>query len=54
MAPFTFYENLISSSSSSSSSTIDGYWGGAFGDPRDCQDCALNPLANTAFLVTDQ
>lgn len=46
-APFTFYEGLVSSQA------IQGYWGGAFGDPGSCQDCALNPLANTTFLVAD-
>lgn len=46
-ASFTFYEGLVTSQA------IQGYWGGAFGDARACQDCALNPLANTAFLVSD-
>lgn len=46
-APFTFYEGLVTSQA------IQGYWGGAFGDSRDCQACPLNPLANTAFLVAD-
>lgn len=47
-APFTFYEALVSSSS------IEGYWGGGFGDILDCHDCPLNPLANIAFLVPDR
>jgi hypothetical protein len=47
VAPFTFYEGLVDSSQ------IKGYWGGSFGDPDACQDCALNPLANTAVMVPD-
>jgi len=51
-APFTFYEGLVTGSS------IQGFWGGFFGDPAACQadptQCQnLNPLANTAFLVSD-
>jgi len=51
-APFTFYEGLVSGSS------IEGFWGGFFGDPGPCQSdptkCQdLNALANTAFLVSD-
>jgi len=47
VAPFTFYAGLVTSSA------IEGYWGGMFGDPAACQSCALNPLANTAFLIPD-
>lgn len=47
VAPFTFYEGLVSANS------ISGYWGGLFGDPDACQSCALNPLANTAVIVPD-
>jgi len=47
VAPFTFYEGLVDSNS------ISGYWGGGFGDPDACQNCALNPLANTAVMVPD-
>lgn len=51
-APFTFYEGLVSTSS------IQGFWGGFFGDPGPCQSdptkCQdLNALANTVFLVSD-
>ncbi len=53
-APFTFYEGLVSSQ------VIQGYWGGMFGDARDCEEwvdgvpvCMLNPLANSAILVAD-
>ena len=51
-APFTFYEGLVSGSS------IQGFWGGYFGDPGPCQadptKCQdLNALSNTAFLVSD-
>lgn len=46
-APFTFYENLVSSQK------IQGYWGGVFGEPTSCTDCDLNPLSNTTFLVSD-
>jgi hypothetical protein len=47
VASFTFYEGLVSTQA------IQGFWGGAFGDPASCQTCALNPLANTAYLVPD-
>jgi len=47
-APFTFYEGLVSSQA------IQGYWGGAFGTPDGCQNCALNALANTAVLIPDE
>lgn len=46
-APFTFYEGLVDASK------IRGYWGGAFGDPDGCENCALNALANTAVLIPD-
>jgi Flp pilus assembly protein TadG len=51
-AAFTFYEGLVDTSS------IEGFWGGFFGDPGPCQSdpskCQdLNALANTAFLVSD-
>ncbi|HAF08925.1 MAG TPA: hypothetical protein DCK98_02430 [Chloroflexi bacterium] len=51
-AAFTFYEGLVSGSS------IQGFWGGFFGDPGPCQSdptkCQdLNALANTVFLVSD-
>jgi len=47
VAPFTFYAGLVDSNS------ISGYWGGSFGDPDACANCALNPLANTAVMVPD-
>lgn len=47
VAPFTFYEGLVDASQ------IRGYWGGLFGDPDACQNCALNPLANTAVFIPD-
>ena len=47
VAPFTFYQGLVTTQA------IQGYWGGTFGDPRLCQDCTLNALSNTAFLVPD-
>ena len=52
VAPFTFYEGLITTT------TIQGFWGGAFGDPSMCQSdpskCRpLDLFMNTAFLVAD-
>ena len=47
IAPFTFYEALVNTSS------IQGYWGGAAGDPASCPACVLNPLSNAAYLVGD-
>lgn len=47
IAPFTFYNALVNTSS------IQGYWGGAAGDPASCPACVLNPLSNAAYLVGD-
>lgn len=51
-APFTFYQGLVSTN------LIQGFWGGAFGDPAACQAdpdrCqAPNAFNNTAFFVAD-
>ena len=53
-APFTFYRGLVSGSK------IQGFWGGAVvGDPGPCQvdpntpGCAINPFANSVFLVSE-
>lgn len=46
-APFTFYKALTNTSS------IEGFWGGVFGNAASCPNCALNPLANSAYLVGD-
>lgn len=45
VAPFTFYEALVTNSS------IQGFWGGLFGNASSCPSCALNPLSNSAYLV---
>lgn len=47
VASFTFFEGLVTTQA------IEGFWGGAFGDPASCSTCAINPLANTAYLVAD-
>ena len=47
IAPFTFYEALVNNAS------IQGFWGGAFGDASSCPSCVLNPLSNSAYLVGD-
>jgi Flp pilus assembly protein TadG len=47
IAPFTFYEALVNNSS------IQGFWGGAFGNANSCPSCVLNPLSNSAYLVGD-
>ena len=43
-APFTFYKALVNTSS------IDGFWGGAWGSASSCMSCTLNPLSNSAYL----
>jgi Flp pilus assembly protein TadG len=43
-APFTFYKALVSTSS------IEGFWGGAWGSSSSCPNCTLNPLSNSAYL----
>lgn len=53
VAPFTFYKGLVSGSS------IEGYWGGGWGDPTTCQadpsTCLpIGIFNNTAFLVPDE
>lgn len=53
VAPFTFYEGLISTQ------MVQGFWGGAFADPKWCQanpdKCgAPSGFSNTAFLVPDE
>ncbi len=47
IAPFTFYRSLVNNSS------IQGFWGGTFGNASSCPSCTLNPFANSAFLVGD-
>jgi len=47
VAPFTFYEGLVSGSE------IRGFWGGQYGDVLECSDCTLNPLSNSVALVPD-
>jgi len=47
VAPSTFYKTLVNNAS------IQGFWGGAFGDASSCPSCTLNPLSNSAYLVGD-
>ena len=46
-APFTFYKALVNTSS------IQGFWGGAWGNSNSCPSCTLNPLSNSAYLDGD-
>ena len=46
-APFTFYKALVNTSS------VEGFWGGAWGSASSCPSCVLNPLANAAYLDGD-
>ena len=41
------YEALVNNNS------IQGFWGGAFGNASSCPSCTLNPLSNSAYLVGD-
>ena len=47
IAPFTFYRSLVNNSS------IEGFWGGTFGNASSCPSCTLNPFSNSAYLVGD-
>jgi hypothetical protein len=47
VAPFTFYRALVNNAS------IQGYWGGSFGDASSCPSCTLNPFSNSAYLISD-
>jgi hypothetical protein len=47
IAPFTFYKSLVNNSS------IEGFWGGTFGNASSCPSCTLNPFTNSAYLVGD-
>ena len=56
VVPFTFYENLITTSPV----TVAAYWGDVFGDAGICSadpgavGCGLNQIMNSAFLVPDE
>ena len=47
IAPFTFYKGLVNNSS------IQGFWGGQFGNANSCPSCTLNPFSNSAYLIGD-